>query len=91
MIDWILSAVPWWAWAVAAGLALGLAWRVFGWQGMVAAVVAVLTLGAYRQGRLDGRGPLGKRHDVNRDDVVVGVETAPPKKRRSVVDILRGR
>lgn len=88
MFDWIWTLLPWWVWAIAAGLALGLGWRLFGWQGMLGAAIAVLTLGAYRRGRQDGT-VLGKRHDVNRDDIVVGVETAPPKKRRSVVDWFR--
>ena len=86
MMDFILSVVPWWAWAIAAGLAVGLAWRVLGWQGMLAGVIAVLTLGAYRQGWKAGRGPVGQRHDVNRDDIVVGVEPAPVPKRRVLVD-----
>lgn len=85
MFDWIWTLLPWWVWAIAAGLSLGLGWRLFGWQGMLGAAVAVLTLGSYRRGRQDAT-ILGKRHDVNRDDIVVGVETAPPKKRRSVSD-----
>ena len=70
MIDWLLGILPWWAWALAAGAALGLAWRVFGWQGMLGAAVAVMSFGAYRQGWKAGRGPMGQRHPLNRDDVV---------------------
>lgn len=84
LLSWLLGSVPAWVWIVVAGVALGTAWRVFGWQGIVGGLLAVLTLGAYRQGWRDNRNgsPIGKRHPVNRDDVVVGVEPPPQKKRR---------
>jgi hypothetical protein len=88
LLNWLLGSVPAWVWIVLAGVALGWAWKVFGWQGVVGGLLAVLTLGAYRQGWRDSRGgnrngsPIGKRHPVNRNDVVVGVEPPPQKKRR---------
>jgi len=68
-MDWLLDAarnillgwVPLWVWIIVAGLVAGWAWRVFGPQGLVGAVVAILSLGAYRQGwrdRGEGRGPI---------------------------------
>lgn len=56
----LIEVVPWWLWVILAALALALGWRfavafwkLFGWQGVLAVAVAVLTLGAYRQGWLD--------------------------------------
>jgi len=101
MIDWlvnmVLGWVPTWVWVVVAGVALGWAWRVFGWQGVAGGLLAVLTLGAYRQGWRDrdgrDRDVIGKEHPVNKGDFVVGRETTapPPKKRRTLADILSGR
>lgn len=86
LLNWVLGSVPVWVWIVAAGVAIGWAWKVFGWQGIVGGLAAALTLGAYRQGWKAGRGPIGQRHDVSRDDRVVGVEPALPKKRRTLQD-----
>lgn len=49
-ISGVFNVIPWWAWIIIAGLLLGWAWRTFGWQGLVGAGIAVLTLGAYREG-----------------------------------------
>lgn len=96
MLDWLTNAafgfVPTWVWVVAAGLLIGWAWRTFGWQGIVGALAAVVTLGAYRQGWRDrdsrDSDVIGKRHPVTGDPVV---GRAPPSKRRTLVDILRGK
>lgn len=100
-MDWILGTVPWWVWALAAGALIGLAWRVFGWQGMVGAVVAVLTLGAYRQGwrARDDREVVGRkneagdvvvrRYDPARDAGLEQRDAPPPRKRRTVSDVWR--
>jgi hypothetical protein len=55
----LIEMVPWWVWVLLAALALALGWRLavafwklFGWQGVLALSVAVLTLGAFRQGWL---------------------------------------
>lgn len=60
MVGFLIEWVPWWAWVILAALALALGWRfavafwkLFGWQGVLAVTVAILTLGAYRQGWLD--------------------------------------
>lgn len=102
-MDWILGVAPWWAWAIVAGALVGLAWRVFGWQGIVGAAVAVLTLGAYRQGwkARDDREVIGRkneagdvvvrRYDPDRDSGLPQKDAPPPKKRRTVSDILSGR
>lgn len=52
-VHFALGMVPTWAWIVIAGVAIGWAWRVFGWQGVVGGVAAAVTLGAYRQGWRD--------------------------------------
>lgn len=94
-MDWIihflLGWVPAWAWIIIAGLALGWAWRMFGWQGIVGAGLAILTLGAYRQGWRDrdaDKPPLVPIEDYEEP-------LAPPPRRKrnpwSVVDIIRGR
>lgn len=91
-VSWGLGVVPTWVWVVAAGLAIGWAWRVFGWQGIVGALAAVVTLGAYRQGWRDrgGEDVVGRSHPDRPEDKVVGVERATPARRRTLVDILRG-
>lgn len=60
LLGFLIERVPWPVWAVLAALALALGWRVavgfwklFGWQGVLLVAVAILTLGAYRQGWLD--------------------------------------
>ena len=97
MMDWLwnglvsfaLGAIPTWVWIIVAGVAIGWAWKQFGWQGVLGGLAAVLTLGAYRQGwrdRGEGRAP------------VVPVEPlrppvpppTPRKKRRTLMDILNG-
>jgi hypothetical protein len=82
MIDWIwqhivgpaingtFAIVPIWVWIIIAALALGWAWKTFGWQGLVAVGLAVLTLGAYRKGWKD-RNSLGAEH-------VDGADAEPP-------------
>lgn len=90
LLDYVLGAVPAWAWIVVAGVVLGTAWKVFGWQGMVGGLLAVLTLGAYRQGWRDRDGRdadvVGKRHPVNGDRVIGRVSPPPARKRRTVSD-----
>ena len=61
LIGFALGAIPLWVWVIVAGLAIGWAWRTFGWQGIVGAGIAILTLGAYRQGwrdRGEGKQPI---------------------------------
>lgn len=61
------NSVPWWVWFILAGLLLGWAWRTFGWQGLVGAGLAVLTIGAYRQGWRDSQVKRGKLTQVEAD------------------------
>lgn len=87
--DWI----PWWVWIVLAGLLIGWTWKTFGWQGVVGAALAILTLGAYRQGwrdnqaRLRGRETVAHVEDVESGGLLDRVFRAPrpraiPKKHR---------
>lgn len=93
--DWIvwlvLGWVPWWAWVIVAGVAIGWAWKVFGWQGVAGGLLAVLTLGAYRQGWRDGRA--GRETVATKPIEMPRPQTKapPPKKRRTLMDILNGR
>jgi hypothetical protein len=61
------NSVPWWVWFIVAGLLLGWAWKTFGWQGLVGAALAVLTVGAYRQGWRDSQVRRGKITQVEAD------------------------
>lgn len=94
MIDWIWSflwgAIPTWVWIVIGGVAVGAAWRTFGWQGVVGGLLALLTLGAYRQGWQDrdaSKPPLVPVEDYEQE--VVG--DVPRKRRRTLMDIMNGK
>ena len=55
-----LAGLPGWLLLIVAAAALGIAYRFLGWQGMLGMALALLTLGAYRQGwkdRGDGKPP----------------------------------
>ena len=53
MTDWLLSLVPWWAWLLAASVAIVAAWRLLGWQGAIAAAAGLLAVFGYSKGRAD--------------------------------------
>lgn len=83
----LIEMVPWWVWVLAGALALALGWRIavafwklFGWQGVLLLAVAVLTLGAYRQGWLDHRASV--RTGVPKDDPLFDLSPKPPAKPR---------
>lgn len=93
MIDWIFNfiwtAIPLWVWIIAGGVLLGAAWRTFGWQGVVGGLAALVTLGAYRQGYRDAserKPPLVPVEDYER-----AIVESPPRKRRTLMDIIQGR
>lgn len=74
-----LAGLPGWLLLIIAAGLLGLAFRLLGWQGVLGVALAMLTLGAYRQGwkdRGDGKEPF------------VPVEVTPPDppvpKRRTI-------
>ena len=101
MLDWLwqgalnvlLGWVPTWAWIIVAGLLAGWAWKKFGWQGIAGAILAVLTLGAYRQGWRDrgaGRQPIVPPDPIPRP-YPPPAPKRPPRNVWSVRDILRGR
>lgn len=54
MLNLLLDYVPTWAWLVLAAIALLAAWRFLGLRGMLAALGAIVTLGAYRAGHKSG-------------------------------------
>lgn len=48
-----LFGLPWWFWAIPAGLLVAFAWKMYkvlGWQGIAGALLVIVTVGAYRQG-----------------------------------------
>lgn len=102
MIDWLLNfvwtAIPLWVWIIIGGVLIGAAWRTFGWQGVIGGLLALLTLGAYRQGYRDSnerKPPMVPVEDYERG--IAGErepEYRPNRPRRnmwSLQDILRGR
>lgn len=93
MIDWLLhfvwTAIPLWVWMIIGGVLLGAAWRTFGWQGVVGGLAAFLTLGVYRQGYRDAdarKPPLVPVEEYEREIIA-----PPPRKRRTLMDILNGK
>jgi hypothetical protein len=54
MIGWLLDAVPLWAWAILAAVALLVAWRLLGLRGALAAGGALAGVLTYRAGRKAG-------------------------------------
>jgi hypothetical protein len=68
MIDWLISLVPWWAWLLAAAVAIGAAWRLLGWQGALVAGGALLAVLGYGKGRAEGvADERGRTRDRNLD------------------------
>lgn len=53
MTDWLISLIPWWVWLGLAVTAVGVVWRLWGWQGAVAAAGAIAGVLAYGKGRND--------------------------------------
>lgn len=90
----LIEVVPWYVWVIVAALALAVGWRVavafwklFGWQGVLLLGVAVLTLGAYRQGWLDHRA--ATRTGIPKDDPLFDLspkaKAAKPRRKRQTV------
>jgi hypothetical protein len=90
VLSFALSTVPTWVWIVVGGVLIGAAWRTFGWQGVVGGALALLTLGAYRQGWRDRdaqKPPLVPVEDYERP---IAGEVKKPR-RKTLMDILNGR
>lgn len=51
MMDWIINLVPWWVWLITAITAVAIVWRLIGWQGAVAAAIALVAALSYGKGR----------------------------------------
>jgi hypothetical protein len=86
----ILGAIPTWVWVIVAGLALGWAWKTFGTQGVIGALVAIVSLGAYRQGWRDrdaGKAPIVPVEPLRPP----AAPPVPSKKHRTLMDILNGK
>ena len=63
MIDWIISLVPWWAWLIAALIAVAAVWRLLGWHGALTAAAALVAVLGYGKGRADA----SREHQARRD------------------------
>lgn len=77
MMDWLISLVPWWAWLIAAILAVVTVWRLFGWQGALAAAAGFIAALSYGKGRSEGKAVIEAEQSRARLDAV---------KRRKEVD-----
>lgn len=53
MFDWLISLVPWWVWLALAIAAVVAVWRLFGWQGALAAAAGFIAALSYGKGRGD--------------------------------------
>lgn len=91
IVGFVLGTIPVWAWIIIAGLLVGWAWKTFGTQGIVGALVAIVTLGAYRQGwrdRGEGKPPIVPVEPLRPPTPA----SAPTRKRRkTLMDILNGK
>lgn len=89
VLDWIRDAVflfvPGWVWIILIVLAAVWVWRKFGWQGLVALGIAILTFGAYRQGWRDARVGMKKPRfgiPVGEEPQWPEVTPEPPKRKK---------
>lgn len=48
MFEWLASLIPWWAYLLAAAIAVGAVWRLFGWRGAIAAAGVILPVLGFR-------------------------------------------
>lgn len=54
MFNWLLDLIPAWMLVLAAVVVAIVAWRLLGLRGLLAAITAIITAGAYRAGRTQG-------------------------------------
>ena len=74
MFGLIFDHVPTWVWLILAVIALLAAWRLLGLRGMLAALGASVTLGAYRAGRQSGGADATARQQKANDKAVKDYE-----------------
>ncbi len=67
MIDWIISLVPWWAWLIAALIAVVAIWRLLGWQGALVAAAGFIAALSYGKGRMEGKSIIEAEQKRKRD------------------------
>lgn len=67
MIDWLISLVPWWVWLTAAIVAVVAVWRLFGWQGALAAAAGFIAALSYGKGRAEGKAIIEAEQKEKRD------------------------
>lgn len=79
LVGFVLGSIPTWVWFIAAGVAIGWAWKTFGWQGVLGGLAAVVTLGAYRQGWRDRDQRDAHEHVPDGMDAWVPSPKAKPK------------
>lgn len=94
VVGFLVGTVPLWVWVIVAGLVIGWAWKTFGTQGIIGALIAVLSLGAYRQGwrdRGEGKTPIIPVKPIHRPTAAAPVPSKQRRKIRTVWDILNGK
>lgn len=70
MIDWFLFILPWWV-KVGGGVIIALIiLRLLGWKASVAAIVAVVTLGAVNRGQQQGWEARLKKDNADADKAI---------------------
>lgn len=67
MFEWLLSLIPWWAWLLAAAVAIGAVWRLLGWQGALAAAAGFIAALSYGKGRDEGKSIIEAEQREKRD------------------------
>ena len=67
-LNGVFGLIPWWVWIIVAGLALGWAWKTFGWKGLAGAAAGAALALSYIKGWKD-RDSLSAEHvDPNSPD-----------------------
>lgn len=54
MIEWLLVQVPWWVYAVAGLVVVGVVYRTWGWHGTIAAIAALGSILGYQRAYKQG-------------------------------------
>lgn len=70
MMQWLLNAMPWWAWAVPLGAAIGLAWHFLGSKGAAGATVGALIALISARSRQKGYDAARRENEDHADDLI---------------------
>ena len=81
-LNGVFGLIPWWVWIIVAGLALGWAWKTFGWKGLAGAAAGAALALSHIKGWRD-RDSLSAEH-VDGPDAEPPVSVNKPKKKRPI-------